>query len=135
LNDSSRSNQTLNETALWNEYYRVGTMYAFQSFHKQNFEQAFAEFNEFLTDPAEIISLFKPLSANTWLTNSFNSFQAYVGKYKQFSEPDDFLGVKIENALRELQRYLTDSRRVFQTMYRRSPDVWLEVKINILFFY
>jgi hypothetical protein len=103
-------------------------MYAFQLFHKQQFEQAFAEFNEFLTDPAEIISLFGPLSANAWLTNSCNDLNAFIKQHRHFSEPSDFLGVKLENALDELQRYLTDSRRVFQTVYRRSSDAWLEVK-------
>jgi hypothetical protein len=111
-------------------------MYAFQLFHKQQFEQAFAEFNEFLTDPAEIISLFAPLSANTWTTNSYNDLYAFVKQHRHFSEPNDFVGVKFENALHELQSYLTDLRRVFQTIFRRSPDAWLEVnKIIFLIFF
>jgi hypothetical protein len=107
-------------------------MYAFQLFHKQQFEQAFAEFNEYLTDPAEIISLFGPLSANIWLTNSYNDLNAFVKQHRHFSEPIDFVGVKFENALHELQRYLTDLRRVFQTVFRRSPDTWLEVTFKII---
>jgi hypothetical protein len=103
-------------------------MYAFQLFHKQQFEQAFAEFYESLTDPAEIISLFAPLSANTWLTNSYNDLQTFVKQHRHFAEPNDFVGVKFENALNELQRYLTDLRRVFQPVFRRSPDTLLEVK-------
>jgi hypothetical protein len=131
MNDSSRHNQTLSDTTLWSEYYRVGTMYAFQLFHKQQFEQAFAEFNEYLTDPAEIISLFAPLTANTWLSNSYNSLIAFVKQHRHFSEPSDFVGIKFENALHELQHYLTDLRRIFQTLCRRSPDSWLEVNKNL----
>jgi len=127
MNDSSRQSQALNEAVLWSEYYRVGTMYAFQLFHKQQFEQAFAEFNEYLTDPAEIISLFGPLTASTWLTNSYNSLTAHVKQHRHFSEPTDFVGVKFENALHELQHYLTELRRVFQPIFRRSSDAWLEV--------
>jgi len=104
-------------------------MYAFQLFHKQQFEQAFAEFNEYLTDPAEIISLFGPLSANTWLTNSYNYLNVFVKQHRHFSEPNDFVGVKFESALHELQRYLTDLRGVFQRIFRRSSDTWLEVNI------
>ena len=130
LTDSNR--QALNETALWTEYYRVGTMYAFQLFHKQQFEQAFAEFNEFLTDPAEIVSLFSPLSASTWLTNSYNDLQTYIKRHQHFAEPTDFVGVRFESALKELQRYLTDLRRIFQTILRRSPDVWLEVNFTLI---
>jgi hypothetical protein len=110
-------------------------MYAFQLFHKQQFEQSFAEFNEFLTDPSEIISLFPPLSVNTWLTKSYNDLNTYVKQHRHFAEPNDFVGVKFENALHELQRYLTDLRRVFQTVYRRSPDSWLEVKQKNRFYY
>jgi hypothetical protein len=102
-------------------------MYAFQLFHKQQFEQSFAEFNEFLTDPAEIISLFPPLSASTWLTKSFNDLNLFIKQHRHFAEPNDFVGVKFENALHELQRFLTDLRRAFQTVLRRSPDSWLEV--------
>ena len=127
MSESARQNQALNEAILWSEYYRVGTMYAFQLFHKQQFEQAFAEYNEYLTDPAEIISLFGPLTANTWLTNSYNDLTKYVKQHQHFSEPTDFVGIKFESALHELQHYLTDLRRVFQTVYRRSPDAWLEV--------
>ncbi|CAF4063246.1 unnamed protein product, partial [Rotaria magnacalcarata] len=126
--DSVRSDEKLSETELWSEYYRVGTMYAFQLFHKQQFEQAFAEFNEFLTDPAEIISLFAPVSENDWLGQSYNDLKAFVHQHPHFSEPNDFVGVKFENALHELQRYLTDLRRVFQTVFRRSPDSYLEVQ-------
>lgn len=128
MSDSTRLSLTLNDSALWYEYYRVGTMYAFQLFHKQQFEQAFAEFNEFLTDPADIISLFQSLSANTWLTNSYNNLQAFVKQHRHFSEPTDFVGVKLENALQELQTYLTDLRGTFQTIRRRSPDAYLEVQ-------
>ena len=127
MNDSLRQNQALNETVLWSEYYRVGTMYAFQLFHKQQFEQAFAEFNEFLTDPVEIISLFGPLSSKEWLSKSYEEFTTFIKQHQHFSEPSDFIGVKLESALRELQRYLTDLRRVFQTVFRRSPEAWLEV--------
>jgi hypothetical protein len=129
LESSRQSTDSLrqNETVFWSEYYRVGTMYAFQLFHKQQFEQAFAEFSEFLTDPAEIISLFAPLTANTWLTFSYNSLTEYVKQHQQFSEPADFVGTKLESALHELQRYLTDLRRAFQQVHRRSPDTWLEV--------
>ena len=105
-------------------------MYAYQLFHKQQFEQAFAEFNEFLTDPAEIVSLFSPLSTSTWLTNSYNDLRTFVDQHRHFSEPNDFVGVRFENALHELQRYLTDLRRVFQTVFRRSPDSFLEVNLN-----
>lgn len=103
-------------------------MYAFQLFHKQHFDQAFAEFNEFLTDPAEIVSLFSPLSANTWLLEPANQLIAFIQQHRHFSEPNDFVGIKFENALHELQRYLTDLRRVFQTVFRRAPDTWLEVR-------
>ncbi len=78
INDSSLHKQTVSETVLWNEHYRVGTMYAFHLFHKQQFERAFVELNEFLTDSAEMISLFEPLSANTWLTNSFRDLHAFI---------------------------------------------------------
>jgi hypothetical protein len=137
MNDSSRQSQALNEAVLWSEYYRVGTMYAFQLFHKQQFEQAFAEFNEFLTDPAEIISLFGPLSANTWLTNSYNDLNTFAKQHIHFSVPNDFVGVTFKNALDELQHYLTDLRRVFQTVFRRAPDAWLEVikKQSFFFFF
>ncbi|CAF4650581.1 unnamed protein product [Rotaria sp. Silwood1] len=128
INEPTRNNQKLSDTELWTEYYRVGTMNAFQLFHKQQFEQAFAEFNDFLTDPGEIISLFAPLSANVWLTNSYNELNSFVKQHRHFAEPNDFVGVKFENALHELQRYLTDLRRVFQTVFRRSPDSWLEVQ-------
>ncbi|UJR36280.1 hypothetical protein I4U23_029010 [Adineta vaga] len=127
-NESRQNNQNLSEIDLWNEYYRVGTMYAFQLFHKQQFDRAFAEFKEFLTDPAEIISLFTTLSANIWLTNSYNEFNTFVKQHQHFSEPNDFIGQKLENAVRELQKYLTESRRIFQTIFRRSPDAWLEVQ-------
>ena len=106
-------------------------MYAFQLFHKQQFEQAFAEFNEFLTNPAEIISLFAPISENDWLGQTNNDLKAFVSQHQHFSEPNDFVGVKFENALRELQRYLTDLRRVFQTIFRRSPDSCLEVRSTL----
>jgi hypothetical protein len=102
-------------------------MYAFQLFHKQQFEQAFAEFNEYLTDPAEIISLFAPLAANTWLTNSYNALTEFIKQHRHFSEPNDFVGVKFENALHQLQPYLTDLRSIFQKVFRHSPDAWLEV--------
>ncbi|CAF1196424.1 unnamed protein product [Rotaria sordida] len=128
INEPFHNNQKLTDTELWTEYYRVGTMDAFQLFHKQQFEQAFAEFNDFLTDPTEIISLFAPLSANVWLTNSYNELNEFVKQHRHFAEPNDFVGVKFENALHELQRYLTDLRRVFQTIFRRSPDSWLEVQ-------
>ncbi|CAF4405771.1 unnamed protein product, partial [Adineta steineri] len=121
-NATNESSQNLDETALWHEYYRVGTMYAFQLFHKRQFEQAFAEFNEYLTDPAEIISLFPLLSSNTWLKNTYNDLTTFVKQHRHFSEPADFVGIKFENALRELQHYLTDLRRVFQTILRRTPD-------------
>ncbi|CAF3581543.1 unnamed protein product [Adineta steineri] len=127
-NPTNESSQNLDDTALWHEYYRVGTMYAFQLFHKQQFEQAFAEFNEYLTDPAEIIPLFPLLSSNTWLKNASNELTTFVKQHRHFSEPADFVGVKFENALRELQHYLTDLRRVFQTIFRRSPDSYLEVQ-------
>ena len=127
LFESSR--QALHETVLWTEYYRIGTMYAFQLFHRQQFEQAFTQFNEFLTDPAEIASLFSVLSANTWLTSSYNDLQTYIKRHQHFAEPTDFVGVKFESALQELQRYLTDLRRIFQTILQRSPDVWLEVNL------
>ncbi|CAF1055925.1 unnamed protein product [Adineta steineri] len=125
---TNESSQNLDETALWHEYYRVGTMYAFQLFHKRQFEQAFAEFNEYLTDPAEIISLFPLLSSNTWLKNTYNELTTFVKQHRHFSEPADFVGIKFENALRELQHYLTDLRRVFQTILRRTPDLYLEVQ-------
>lgn len=102
-------------------------MYAFQLFHKQQFNQAFAEFKEFLTDPAEIVSLFAPLSASTWLTNSYNAFSNFIKQHRHFSEPNDFVGKKFETAVLDLQQYLTDLRRVFQTVFRRSPETWLEV--------
>lgn len=126
-NESYRPNQQLSEAELWIEYYRVGTMYAFQLFQKQQFEQAFAEFAEFLTDPAEIISLFEPLSVDVWLSNSFNELNTFIRQHRHFGQPNDFVGVRLENAVKELQRYLTDSRRVFQTVFRRSPEAWLEV--------
>ena len=107
-------------------------MYAFQLFHRQQFEQAFAEFNEFLTDPAEIISLCGPLSGNVWLTTPYNEFRAFVNQHRHFAEPADFVGVKFENALHELQRYLTDLRRVFQVIFRRAPNSWLEVSIDLV---
>jgi hypothetical protein len=120
----------LSENTLWLEYYRVGTMYAFQLFHRQQFEQAFAEFNEFLSDPTEIISLFPSLSADVWLSKSYQEFRTFVNQHKHFSEPADFVGVKFEQGLRELQRYLTDVRRIFQTVFRRSPSAWLEVNVS-----
>ncbi|CAF4992038.1 unnamed protein product, partial [Rotaria magnacalcarata] len=63
-----------------------------------------------------------------WLGQSYNDLKAFVHQHPHFSEPNDFVGVKFENALHELQRYLTDLRRVFQTVFRRSPDSYLEVR-------
>ncbi len=60
-------------------------MYAFHSFHQQQFERAFVELNEFLTDSAEMISLFEPLSANTWLTNSFRDLHAFIKQLRHSS--------------------------------------------------
>ena len=121
---------------IWYDYYRVGTIDAFQLFHQEQFEQAFVEFHEFLTDPADIISLFPPIAANIWLTNSYCSLANFVQQYPHFSAPKDFTGVKLQKALRELQYHLTELRRVFQTIYHRSPDAWLEVistKLNSSF--
>lgn len=122
--------QIIDNTSLWIEYYRVGTMYAFQSFHKSQFEQAFAEFNEFLTDPTEIICLFSPLSPQIWLNSQHKELTEFLKNHRHFAEPNDFLGVRLENALRELQPYLTDLRGAFQKLYRRKPDEWLEVITN-----
>ena len=127
MSSSSRLSQLIDDIALWNEYYRVGTMYAFQLFRKQQFEQAFAEFNEFLTDPTEIICLFPTLSPNVWLTNAHKELTEFLKTRRHFAEPNDFVGVKLENALIELQLYLTDLRGVFQKLYRRSAEAWLEV--------
>lgn len=127
ITGSIRLSQLIDETALWYEYYRIGTMYAFQLFHKQQFEQAFAEFNEFLTDPTEIICLFPTLSPNVWLSNAHKELTEFLKTRRHFAEPNDFVGVKLESALRELQLYLTDLRGAFQKLYRRSADAWLEV--------
>ena len=105
-------------------------MYAFQLFHQEQFEQAFVDFHEFLTDPAEIISLFAPLSVNVWLTSLHSSFSHFVQQNRHFSPPNDFTGVKLQKALRELQPFLAELRRVFQIIYHRSPDMWLEVMIK-----
>ena len=146
MNVSYLHNQKLNEIELWHEYYRVGTMYAFQLFHRKQFEQAFAEFNAYLTDPAEIISLFAPLTANVWLPNSYDDLNKFVKQHRHFSEPNNFVGVTFENALHELQRYLTELRRVFQNAFRLASDCCLEVykkpkrkkrkmKLECLFFF
>lgn len=123
----SRSEASVNRTETWYDYYRVGTMDAFQLFHQEQFEQAFAEFHEFLTDPADIISLFPPIAANTWLTRSYWSLTNFVQQYPHFSAPKDFTGVKLQKVLRGLQYYLAELRRVFQPIYHRTPDAWLEV--------
>ena len=127
LSESTQENGSPTESELWAEYYRVGTMDAFQLFHRHQYEQAFSEFNDFLTDPAEIVSLFSQLSSKIWLPKVYNEFRTFVSKNRQFAEPNDFVGVKFENALRELQKYLTELRRVFQLFYRRAPETFLEV--------
>lgn len=126
-NNITRGTQMIDNVALWIEYYRVGTMYAFQLFHKQQFEQAFAEFNEFLTDPTDIICLFSQLSPQIWLSYPHKDLTEFLKNHRHFAEPNDFVGVKLEMALRELQPYLTDLRGAFQKLYRRAPDAWLEV--------
>ena len=126
-NSITRNSQIIDNAALWVEYYRVGTMYSFQIFHKQQFEQAFAEFNEFLTDPTDIICLFSQLSPQIWLSNPHKDLTGFLKTHPHFAEPNDFVGAKLETALRELQPYLTDLRGAFQKLYRRSPDAWLEV--------
>jgi len=128
LSDSSRSNGTPSESELWAEYYRVGTMDAFQLFHRHQYEQAFSEFNDFLCDPAEIVSLFTQLASKIWLPNVYNPFRTFVSQHRQFAEPNDFVGIKFENALRELQKYLTELRRIFQLFFRRTPEKFLEVQ-------
>ncbi len=40
--------------------------------------------------------------------------------------------MKFENALHELERYLTDLRGIFQTVVRHSSGTWLEVKQPLL---
>ena len=113
---------------MWIEYYRIGTLYAFQLFHEEKFEQAFKEFEKFLTDPAEVLCLFQSLSPTRWLITSHKAFTAFAQQHSHFSEPKDFAGVKLKLALHELQHYSTQLRSVFQNISRRSPSQWLEVR-------
>jgi len=105
-------------------------MLAFQLFHKQKFEDACIYFNNFITDPAEIVALFKPFAIEDWLPKSYQEFQTFVKQHRHFAEPAEFLGITFEKALRQLQTYLTEVRRIFQMIFRRSPDAFLEVITN-----
>ena len=125
---SFSSEQSWDESRLWLEYYRIGSMYAFQLFHREQFQQAFAEFQNFLTDPVEIICLFEQLSANRWLSDSYKNFTAFIEQHPHFSQPMNFVGEKFHEAVRELQFYLTETRAACQKISRRSPHPWLEVR-------
>ena len=102
-------------------------MYAFQFFHREQFQRAFMEFQKFLTDPAEILCLFDLLATNRWLTDLHKNFIAFVTQHPQFSHPVDFAGGKLRKALPELQIYLTELRVVFLRIYHSSSQAWLEV--------
>ncbi|CAF1187062.1 unnamed protein product, partial [Didymodactylos carnosus] len=119
---------------LWEEYYKVGVMYGFQLFHRQQFEQSFERFIEYLADPCEIIILFPNMSAERWLCQ-YHLFNQFVQQHRHFSPPTDLLGVKLENALKELQNYLTHVRslylkilRYFNQQKQQQQQYWIEVQ-------
>ena len=124
---ATAKDSTDDSESLWLEYYRVGIMYAFQSFHRSQYDRAFGAFDEFLCDPAEIISLFSCLSPASWLSKPHEEFRVYTKNHKQFNEPNDFIGVRLESALQELKKYLTEVRQTFQKILRVSPEILLEV--------
>ncbi|CAF0741235.1 unnamed protein product [Didymodactylos carnosus] len=129
-----RSSRTDSQTAsseqfLWEEYYKVGIMYGFQLFHRQQFEQSFEQFTDYLADPCEVISLFPSMIGERWIYQN-QSFRQFIQQHKHFSPPVDLLGVQLDHALKQLQDYLTHVRSVYQKISRYSNEQqhWIEVE-------